>query len=123
MATTSTIRAEIDRQAQVPKGLGIAAGLVLLPFLVALRDPWSVIHAHPVGALTLVFLPVFLPAVILMTWMTRWILCPSCRKPLGWSALRMYDRGRWSQAIDSCPHCDVDLDERMPAQPSSARSR
>jgi hypothetical protein len=99
------------------------AGLVLLLFNVAVRDPWSTIHAHLVGALTFVFLPVALTAVTLMTWMTRWILCPRCRQSFGWSALRMYDRGRWSKAIDCCPHCDVDLDERMPAQSSSARSR
>jgi hypothetical protein len=98
-------------------------GVALLPFVVAMRDPQSDLHAHAVGVFTFVLLPVLGTALSLMTWMTRGILCPRCRKSLGWSALRMYDRGRWSKAIDSCPHCDVDLDERMPAQSSSARSR
>ncbi|HWZ63246.1 MAG TPA: hypothetical protein VNX02_09510 [Steroidobacteraceae bacterium] len=118
-----TIRGEIARQALLPKRIGIVVGVALLPFVAGMRDAQSELHAHAIGVFAFVLLPVLLGAVTVMTWMTRGILCPRCRKPFGWSALRMYDRGRWSKAIESCPHCDVDLDERMPAQSPSARSR
>jgi hypothetical protein len=63
-----------------------------------------------------VFAVVIAAVVVAAIWSLFEIPCPNCRKPMGpvgfWVA-----NGRMRKTATRCPHCDVSVDEEVPAAP------